>query len=365
VSAPRVLLSGIALAQPMGGVVRHNQELLPRLARLLDARGGSLAVLEGAQPISFELPPEVERIRSRVPAQPVWARAAAEGRALGAALSLAAERGEPFDLVHTAHLPAPRHLDVPLTLTLHDLKSLGAPGEPLARRLFGPRVVATAVRRAALVIAVSEVLKGELVQRFELDPARVRVVPNAGDHLAPRPRTGGQSLLYVGHVEPRKNLDVVLRALALDLELPDLEIAGAERGHEGQRLRSLARELGVDARVRFLGEQDDQALARLYARARAVVLPSRRESFGIPILEAQLARAPLAISDLPALAEIAGPDVPRFAPLDPASCARALRAALATPEHALDDHARRAARFTWDRSAALWLQAFEAVDSPG
>jgi glycosyltransferase involved in cell wall biosynthesis len=193
----------------------------------------------------------------------------------------------------------------------------------------------------------------------------VRVVPNAGDHLVPLPRTGRGGLLYVGHIEPRKNLDVVLRALALDRELPELLLAGAERGREGERLRSLARELNVQDRVRFLGEQDDAALARLYAKAQAVVLPSRRESFGIPILEAQLARAPLAISDLPALAEIAGPDVPRFAPLDPASCVQALRAALATPKQALADHARRAARFTWERSAELWLGALDAARSPG
>ncbi len=73
--APRVLLSGVALAQPMGGVVRHNLELLPRLARLLADAGGGLTILEGRERIAFELP-GIERVASDVPPRPPFARAA-------------------------------------------------------------------------------------------------------------------------------------------------------------------------------------------------------------------------------------------------------------------------------------------------
>ena len=65
--APRVLVSGVVLAQPMGGVRRHNAELLPRAARLLEEEGGGLAILQGTDPILFELPESVERIQALVP----------------------------------------------------------------------------------------------------------------------------------------------------------------------------------------------------------------------------------------------------------------------------------------------------------
>ncbi len=350
-----MLVSGVVLAQPMSGVSRHNRELLARVARLLEEGGGALAVLEGSKPVPFELPDSVERLPSRVPAGPAPARAAFEGRALKRCLA-----ARSFDLVHTAHLPAPVSLPVPYTLTLHDLKSLTLRSEPLARRLLGPAVVRRAVTRAAGVMVVSETLRRELRERFELAEERVHVVPNGADHLPVLPRRvePGAPLVQVGHLEPRKNVALVLRALAADPGLPPLHLAGAPRGGEEQRLRALAAELGVAERVRFLGLLDDGELAELYARAACVVFPSLREGFGIPAAEAQRAAAPLAISTSPALVEVAGPDVPSFAPDDPTGCARAIRAALEASAEDLRRGAERAARFSWQRSAELWVEAW-------
>ena len=355
-SAPRVLVSGVVLGQPAGGVRRHNQELLPRAARLLAAAGGALAVLEGKEPVAFELPPEVERIPSHVPPGPPLARALQEGRALAEVL-----RGHAFDLVHTAHLPVPRRLPLPFSLTLHDLRALELRHTPFSRRFFAKHVIGEAVARASTVIAVSETVARALAERFR--PRRLAVVPNAGDHLAilPRARADGAALLHVGHLEPRKNLELLVRALALDPALPDLELAGRAKDGEDERLRALARELGVEARVRFLGPLPDERLPELYARCAAVVIPSRLEGFGIGVLEAQRARAPLAIADAGALPEVAGADVPRFDPDDPAACAHAIRAALAQPRATLEDHASRGGRFTWDASAERLVEAWTAA----
>jgi glycosyltransferase involved in cell wall biosynthesis len=362
--APRVLVSGVVLAPGSGGapggVRRHNQELLPRVARLLHEGGGALAVLVGRDGLAVELPDEVERIPSNVPCGPPLARAAHEGRALRAALT---EAAVPFDLVHTAHLPAPRTLPVPCTLTLHDLRALELAHTPFSRRFFAQSVIGRAVARAAAVITVSETVRAAIAERFR--PRRLFVVPNAGDHLPVLPRASapGASLLHVGHLEPRKNLELLLRALALDRALPDLELAGAAKRGEDQRLLALARELGVAARVRLLGPVPDQRLPELYARCAAVVVPSRLEGFGIGVLEAQRARAPLAIADAGALPEIAGEGVPRFAPDDPAGCAAAMIAALAQTGESLESHAARAARFSWDGSARLLCAAWTAVAS--
>jgi glycosyltransferase involved in cell wall biosynthesis len=214
------------------------------------------------------------------------------------------------------------------------------------------------------VITVSAAVRDEQLARFRLDPARVHVVPNAADHFTPLARAPRSALVHVGHVEPRKNLELVVRALALDPELPPLELFGAAKNDEDRRLAQLARELGVAARVRFQGAFDDADLPRIYAGAACIVLPSRLEGFGISALEAQRAGAPLAIARIPALVEVAGAAVPSFAPDDPGECARALRAALATSAATLGQHADAAARFTWDRSAELWAAAWLGTTDP-
>jgi glycosyltransferase involved in cell wall biosynthesis len=359
-SAPRVLVSGVVLGQPMGGVRRHNAELLPRLARLLAERGGQLAVLQGQTRIAFELPREVELLHSDVPAAPPLVRAVVERNALRSAVSRARAAGRPFDLLHTAHFPVPRGLETPFTLTIHDLRSLQLDSTPLPRRLTGRAIVGAAARRAQTVIAVSESTRSAIVSELSVPAERVIVVPNAADHFEPHARQAGPGapLLCLGHLEPRKNLELVLRALAQDPTLPDLVLAGAAHKDHGQVLEALARELGLAQRVQLVGPFAESDLARLYATCAAVVLPSRLEGFGIVALEAQRAGAPLAIARIPALLEVAGAETPSFAPDDPAECARAIRAALHSPPAQLAAARERCARWTWDASARAWLSAW-------
>ncbi len=359
----RVLVSGVVLSQPMGGVRRHSAQLLPRAAKLLADGGGALALLEGREKIAFELPAGVERIASSVPSHPLLVRATLEGRALRHALEVARENGREFDLVHTGHLPVPRGLKIPYSITIHDLRALELEHTPMSRRLIARKVIGNAVEGAAAVITVSEHVREQLLGRFRLNAARVHVVPNAADHFVPKPRTlrADAPLLHIGHVERRKNLEVLLRALALDPSLPRLCLAGESKLDEAQRLQDVALKIGVAARVEFLGAFDDSRLAELYAEAACVVLPSHLEGFGIPVLEAQRARVPLAISRAGALAEIAGGATPSFDPDDPADCARAIRAALACSAAELDAAARRSERFTWDESAARLIAAWQAA----
>lgn len=357
-SAPRVLVSGVVLGQPAGGVRRHNAELLPRIARLLAERGGGLAVLEGRERITFELPREIERIETSVPAGPPIARAAAEGFALRAALEVARNSGRPFQLVHTAHFPVPRSIPVPFTLTIHDLRALVLRDASTARRVVAGPVMGGAARRAARVFTVSRATARDIVTRLRVPDAIV--IGNGGDHFTPLPRRAraDAAIVHLGHLEPRKNLDVVLAALALDPRLPDLEMWGAAKGDEAERLSEMASKLGISARVRFRGPYADEGLSTILSTCAAVVLPSKLEGFGIGVLEAQRARAPLAIADAGALPEVAGDDTPRFAPDDARACAAAIRTALAFDDGDLDRASAHAAEFTWDRCARTWCDAW-------
>src|SRR5262249_13449007 len=157
------------------------------------------------------------------------------------------------DVVHTAHLPVPSPLERPLTITIHDLRHLRSGYARHEKRLAAGIVIAAAVRRAARVVTVSEAVKTEIAERFRIDPAKIRGVPNAADHFEPLPREPDRDapILYVGHLEKRKNLEVVVRALAEDRKLPSLLLAGAAKDREDDRLRELARTLRVSERVRF------------------------------------------------------------------------------------------------------------------
>jgi glycosyltransferase involved in cell wall biosynthesis len=358
--APHVLVSGIVLGQPMGGVRRHNMELLPRIAKLLRARGGSLTLLEGRTRVAFALPEEIERVACDVPAEPPLARWRRESHALRAAIAQRERERRPIDFVHTAHLPAPLDLPLPYTLTLHDLRSLDPRLSSPARRWVAGIALRRAIRGAEVVITVSRAMREEVKSRFHTHPECLRVVPNAANHFAPLPREPreGAPLLCVGHLERRKNLDLVLRALALDRGLPPLDLAGAAKAREEERLRRVAHELGISGRVRFVGAPDDAELPALLSRAACVVLPSRVEGFGIGALEAQRARVPLAIASLPALVEVTGGAAPSFDPEDPSACALAIRHAMGASRDDLDRAAAQAARYRWEDSARAWLDVW-------
>ncbi len=351
---PHVLFSGVVLGQPLGGVRRHAEALLPRAARLLARGGGSLTVLTGRTPPSFDLGPDVATLASSVPAGPPLTRALAERRVLRDLLA----RRPDFGLVHTGHLPVPSALPVPLTVTLHDLRDLHA-GAPLLRRLVARHVLRATVRRAARILTVSETVARQL--REDFGASAVDIVPNAGDHLAVVPRAMAAAdgpLLHVGHLEPRKNTGLLLEALALDRSLPDLVLVGSPKGSAQADLLRRAQALGVQGRVHCAGALDDAELAERYARASCVVLPSFVEGFGLAVLEAQRAGCPLAIARAEALPEIAGVDVPAFDPRDASDCVRAIHAARASSSATLAEAARRATRFSWERSATVLVESW-------
>ena len=364
--APRVLVSGVVLDQPMGGVRRHNAELLPRAAELLSDAGGELILMEGKAPIAFELPDKVRVLKSDVPSSPAPVRASFEGRALRSALEMEEAAERPVDLVHLGHLPAPRSLPIPHTHTIHDLRMLTGEHTPMSRRLVSRHVIGAAVTKAARVITVSEFVKRALVEEFGAAEEAVCVVPNGCDHLPVLDRAEeGGFILSVGHLEPRKNVKLLLEALAQDDALGELILVGAPKGREPELMEALALKLGVKGRVRFAGVVSDAELSELYSRCSACVFPSKLEGFGIGVAEAMRAGAPVAIARGTAMDEVAAECCVEFDPEDPADCARALHSALAMTPKALEAARERSSAFSWDASARLlvdtWLAAAGAL----
>jgi len=237
------------------------------------------------------------------------------------------------------------------------------------------------LRRCAAVIAVSETTAAEATLTLGLDPSRVHVVPHGVSPSFDPPAKpadsavleaaglmGLQYVLWVGslrHHDPRKNLDILLEAMArLPAASRRLALAGAT-GPEAERLRSKGRALGVP--VVLCGRRGDAELAALYRGAEVAVVPSGHEGFGFPVLEAMACGAPVVASTAGNIPAVAGQAALLVTPGNAVELAAAIDAVRRDPAVAgrlRRAGVRRAAEFSWDRCAELTAAVYCKVLSP-
>ncbi len=233
-------------------------------------------------------------------------------------------------------------------VTLHDLHFERDPAVmSIVDRLTFKAVVPRSARRAERVIAVSERTKRDAIALYGLSPEKITVVPHGVDPaFSPGNGPHGGYLLFVGAVQARKDPLAAAEAAAA-VGLP-LVVAGPEKE------AALANELrarGVDVR----GWVDRQQLVELYRGAGAVLLPSRYEGFGMPVLEAMASGVPVVLSGDEALREVAG-DAGAYAVRD--DLAGAVRLVLAERERFVRAGLERASVFTWERTARLTVEVY-------
>ncbi len=250
-------------------------------------------------------------------------------------------------LAHFQHA-LPLRCPCPAVVTVHDLsfeRDAAAMGR-LDRWVF-KRAVPRAARQARRVIAVSERTKRDLVDLYGIGPARIVVIPHGVDlAFAPGGNSARDYLLYVGAIQRRKDpLAAVEAAAAVGLPLV---VAGPEREP------ALARELerrGADLR----GYVEKDELARLYRGAACLVLPSRYEGFGLPVLEAMASGTPVVAYPDAGVREVAG-DAALYA--EPGLLADSVRRALSESERLAAAGIARARRFSWEETVRRTLEVY-------
>ena len=345
-----VAVSGWLLG-PHSGANRRLLALLAHTGPLL-GEGERVTVLHRPEFAPLPLPRIAWRAVA-IPAGPTLRRAFAGRRQLATVLQQLRA-----NVLDHAFLPLPR-VAVPICLTVHDTR--GADGLTRWPRWLARGALRTACTRAAAVITPSQWTAARI--RAIAPAAHPHVVGNgvelpqgASTPLATLPDNG--YLLHTGHLEPRKNLAVVVRALRQlpAAARPQLWLAGRDAGS----LRSLQQLAGDDVALRAFGPVPENDLARLYAHARAVVMPSRYEGFGLPILEALAHGRPVLASDAGALPEVLG-DVGTLLPSDDANAWAAAIAATPVAAPARKDHQERAAAFAWPTAAAALLQVWRTL----
>jgi len=287
-----------------------------------------------------------------------------------------AARAAGVDLLHAPHYTLPLAWAGPSVVTIHDLihvrhADFFRPGTGLlARALAG-----AAARRARLVLTGSTHSRGEIVELLRIPQEKIRITPyGVSPAIGRRPPEEVDAfraarglpdsyVLYVGARKRHKNVETLLRALGRipARSRPPLVLSGPP-WRPGEPLARTAREAGVETDLRFAGPlATDKELSLLYSGAAIYAQPSLDEGFGLPPLEAMACGVPVVASPAGALRETLGDAAVLVAPDRPDDWAEAIEVLLRdTPrreelKRAGVEHARR---FTWDRTAALTIEAY-------
>ena len=269
---------------------------------------------------------------------------------------------------------SPRHrvpirVQIPTVVTIHDLVWKHAPEtmKPL-NRLLERVTMPLSITRANRLIAVSRATERSIKLHFPEAAAKTTVIhPASFVPTSPPPASQASKPygLFVGTVEPRKNLERLLSAFARikdDVE-HNLHIAGGP-GWRMPAPSALIRANGLEGRVVALGAPEDEELIQQYACCDFVAMPSLYEGFGLPIIEAMTFGKPVLIGNTSAMPEVAGD---AGLPVDPTSTsdiARGLKRMMTDTylRSRMSDAARhRAADFSWDSAAAETIRVIESA----
>ena len=282
-----------------------------------------------------------------------------------------------LDLLHSPDFIPPRRGARRQVITIHDLAFLHHPERLTAasRRYYNSQIHA-ATRRADHILAVSEATKADIVAELAVAPERI-TVQHHGVSRVFRPfserekkrararwRLPEDYYLFVGTMEPRKNLGALIEAhrqlTAARPDAPTLLLCAAA----GWGSEDILRAIEEEPNLLWWRDCPSDALPDLYACARALVLPSHYEGFGLPALEAMACATVPIVSDIPALREVVGEVGWHIDPNEPASLLAALRAVLVDDERLAREKAaslQRAAMFTWQRSATIARAVYESL----
>ncbi|MBS1789459.1 MAG: glycosyltransferase family 4 protein [Acidobacteria bacterium] len=289
-------------------------------------------------------------------------------------------RISPLDVFHGTNYCIPVFSPCPTVVTIHDLslftQSHTHEDENVRR---GKRRMPLMARRATKIIVPSEFTKRETIQYLRVSEHKIRVIFEAArDGLKPLTATECQPvlekhqlrrpyLLYVGTIEPRKNLLTLIRAynelLRTTEHRPQLALCGG-KGWLYEEVFKLVEDLKLNDQVRFTGYVADEDLPALYSAAEVFLYPSLYEGFGLPPLEAMACGTPTITSNVSSLPEVVGQAGLTHDPNDwqalTAHIVRLLGDKVAH-QHFQQAGIKQAALFSWDRAARETQSVYDEV----
>jgi glycosyltransferase involved in cell wall biosynthesis len=359
------------------GVNNYGRQLLRALGQAALAGQTEHQVTAFVHAVGLQTP-GVELVRSCLPLERPEARIAWEQTVLP--LELVRYKAQ---VVHGLVNVLPLATRVPGVVTVHDLSFVRTPETlPPLKRAYLAQLCAASVRRAHTVIAVSRQTADDVAHYFRVLPGKIRVIHNG---VAPEFVVGGpraqeefrsakglpaRYLLYLGTLEPRKNLEMLVRAFGRWRAFAPQAAAGVKlvlAGGKGWYYDTIFREvnsLGLSGAVIFPGFVPAEELPDWYRGAEAFVYPSLFEGFGLPVLEAMACGTPVICSQAASLREVAGTAALTLPAAGEDAWANAMHLLCDQPALAADLRARglrQAANFSWQQSAQETIQVYNEM----
>jgi glycosyltransferase involved in cell wall biosynthesis len=282
-----------------------------------------------------------------------------------------------LDLVHELAFVAPVVMPKPFVVTVYDLTFIRYPKHlPPVRRAYLQLFTRLSCRRAKRVMAISQATASDLVTLLGVPPEQIDLaIPGVEARFRPLPaeevaawrirqNLPDRFLFYLGTLEPRKNLSILLQAYAAlpaqDRVLCPLMLAGG-RGWMVEGIDRLINELGLSSTVHLPGFIQDMELPWWYNAAEAFIYPSLFEGWGLPVTEAMACGKPVLVSDVSSLPEAVGNVGMRLPPGDVLAWTEGLRKALNDSAWRAEHGERakiQAAQFTWERTAQQTMESY-------
>ena len=365
----RIAFDGTTLTPGRTGVGYYTEHLLQHLAREVESTGDEIVVLSN-QAIDTErpLPPHV-RVHDghRFPIRIGWMQMRA-ARALDAV--------QP-DVAHFTNGMIPLGSPVSTIVTIHDMSLRLYPQcHPVRRLLLNRPLMQVAIRQAQSIVTVSDSARGDLLRLHGVAADRVSVVHEAAspsfhpitdravlEGVRARYQLPRQFVLYVGTIEPRKNLSRLVEAFAQARArgIPHHLVCVGPYGWSSRDLAGRVERLALSESVHFTGYAKFEDLPAIYNLADFFVFPSLYEGFGLPVVEAMASGLPVITSSTSSLVEIAGDGAATIDPTNTEALADAI-VRLATDDELRREVGRRGLQrsrmFSWTQTAKEMLAVY-------
>ena len=365
----RIAFDGTTLTPGRTGVGYYTEHLLQHLAREVEDTGDELVVISN-KPIDTQAPlPRHVRVHDghRFPIRIGWMQ-------LRAASAL--EALQP-DVAHFTNGMIPVASPVATVVTVHDMSLRLYPNcHPVRRVLLNRPLMHVAIRQATSVVTVSNSARRDLLRLHGVGPERVAVVHEAASPvfrpIADRARLEDvraryglpeRFMLYVGTIEPRKNLTRLMTAFAEARQrgIAQHLVCAGPYGWSSRDLAGHIEQLGVRSAVHFTGYVPFEHLPAIYNLADFFAFPSLYEGFGLPVVEAMACGVAVLTSNTSSLVEIAGDAAETIDPTSTDAMAEAIFRLATDAELRRDRSARgliRARGFSWTQTAREMLAVY-------